>query len=592
MKGKILLFLFALPFFSVGVWMTWSIGSGLSDYFQMKEWQPVQAQLESAGYETHSGDDSNTYEAYARYTYEFGGRRYSNDRVGISSGADNIGDYQTDTGNRLASAMRNGGLITVYVNPEDPQNSIVDRSLRWGLLGFKSIFMLTFGGVGLGLLLWVFLGKKSTDTQQQAASGEPWMAREEWQSGVIKSGSKAAMYGAWIFAALWNLISAPLPFLIYTEVLDKENYLALIGLLFPVVGLGLLTWAIRSTLEWRRFGLAPVTLDPFPGSIGGHVGGTIDVNVPYDPSLNYSLTLTNVHSYVSGSGKNRSRREKAKWQDSQTAHTEHSAKGTRVTFRFEVPDGLNESDVDPDGDSYDLWRLNLKAELPGADIDRSYEIPVYATQTESRSLPEYAIQKAKLAQNKMDDVSVRELVRMSYGARGRSMLFPAGRNLLSGFIGALFGIVFGGVGIFLLTGDHSVVIGGAFSFIGGLILLFSLYSMINSLEIYQEAGVLKTVRRLLGIPIQQSEMQKSNFQRFKKKSTMQTQSGGKHIVHYSVYAVDRSGNKIVLGEGLKGASEAEALMRMVASEFGLPYSAEKARKRASSSDENLLAPGG
>ena len=35
------------------------------------------------------------------------------------------------------------------------------------------------------------------------------------------------------------------------------------------------------TPEWRRFGAAPALLDPFPGAIGGNVGGVIDVNFPY-----------------------------------------------------------------------------------------------------------------------------------------------------------------------------------------------------------------------------------------------------------------------------------------------------------------------
>jgi hypothetical protein len=43
---------------------------------------------------------------------------------------------------------------------------------------------------------------------------------------------------------------------------------ALIRLLFPLVGIWLIACAIRRTREWRRFGAAPVTLDPVPGSIG------------------------------------------------------------------------------------------------------------------------------------------------------------------------------------------------------------------------------------------------------------------------------------------------------------------------------------
>lgn len=590
MKGKWLLFLFALPFFGVGVFMTYSIGSNVSDYIAMKSWQPVEATLQSAGYETFSDDGSSTYEAYARYTYIYDGQTFTNDRVGISGGADNIGDFHTETGNRLSSAMHNRESVIVFVNPENPQDSIAVRSLRWGLVGFKAIFMLTFGGVGLGLMLFTIFSSRFNNKIAEPVTGKPWLANRDWQSPVIKSGSRSTMFVTWFFAVIWNLISAPLPFVIYGEVLDKQNYLALVGLLFPLVGIGMFVWAVRNMLEWRRFGVAPLTLDPFPGSIGGHVGGTVDVNIPYDPSVQYSMTLTNLHSYMSGSGDNRSRRESAKWQDSQVAHAEHSATGTRLTFRFDVPDGLNESEADPQGGSYDLWRMNLTAELPGTDIDRDYEIPVYATRESSRNVPEFSVRQAKSVQNKIDDVAVRKLVTMGYGPNGRSMIYPTGRHLSGGFVGAIFGGIFAAIGGFLVFGGEALIIGIVFGLVGGLILLASLYSVLNSLEIYQDGGYIKTTRRLLGIPINRNELQRSNFRTFSKDSSMRSQSGSKHVIHYSVFAEDNAGHKIVVGEGLKGASEAAALMRLVASQFGLSWRDDDAQNRADSDDENLLKP--
>lgn len=156
--------------------------------------------------------------------------------------------------------------------------------------------------------------------------------------------------GAWLFAGVWNLISAAMPFIAYREVVDKGNYAGLLALVFPLVGIGLLVWAIRRTREWRRFGPAPVSLDPFPGSIGGHVGGTIDLAVPFDPAA-----------------------------------------------RFDVPEGLDESDAVKKNDRHHLWRLNLSAELPGADLDRDYEIPVYATAAASRRLSDRALSEANAA---------------------------------------------------------------------------------------------------------------------------------------------------------------------------------------------------
>jgi hypothetical protein len=377
------------------------------------------------------------------------------------------------------------------------------------------------------------------------------------------------MWFAWGFAALWNAISSPLPFLIYPEVVEKGNMLALIGIVFPLVGIGLLWWAVRRTLEWRSFGPAPVRLDPFPGAIGGHVGGTIDLNRSFDPHARFSLTLTSLHSYVSGSGDNRSRRESPKWQDSQIAHVTSGPRGTRLIFRFDVPDGLNESDAAQEGDAYDLWRLNLRAELPGTDIDRDYEIPVYATGESSRRLPAFSVDAAKAGQRSIDTDAVRSLVRLGQGTGGNTMLFPVGRNVVSGIAGLLFGAMFAGVGWFLVTREDHWFIGGIFGFVGGIIVLSSIYHAFNSLEVIRDGGTLRTVRRLFGVPVKSGEMRRVDFVRFKKKSSMSSQSGSRHVMYYTLYAIDDSGKKLTVGEGFKGASQAEAAADLIGREFGL-----------------------
>lgn len=579
MKGKILVSLFALPFFGVGVWMLWSVSNEFFDAYQMQSWMRVEARLSSAGYRTHSGDDSDTYEAYARYSYTFQGKAYVGSRVSIASGADNIGDYQRDIARELSGAQARGNAIVVYVDPKEPSNSIIDRGIRWGLIGFKSIFLFVFGGVGLGLLVFTWRAPKEKDKNDPMYADKPWLLNNDWQTETIRSSSKASMYGVWAFAAIWNLISAPLPFLIYDEVVTKQNYVALVGLLFTAVGIGMLVWAVRRTLEWKRFGATPVALDPFPGSIGGHVGGTIEIGVPFDAANEFEVTLTNLHHYVSGSGKNRSSKEEAKWQDTLIAHAEPGGRGTRLTFRFDVPADLDASDTDED-DSYYRWRLNLSAELEGTDLDRSYDIPVYATGVQSRHLSNLAVERSREKQESASDKAVLKTVQVINDATGRRMFYPVGRYLGSALGAFIVGGAFAAVGWWLIVEEGQRIFGSVFGGMGALVGIFAFYMMTNSLEVSQDGASIATVRRILGIPIKRSYMRRDAFVKFTKDSSFQSQNGGKHVIYYSIYANDIDGDQVTVGEGFKGESEARAAIRLIARELGLA-----SEERTASRDE-------
>jgi hypothetical protein len=332
----------------------------------------------------------------------------------------------------------------------------------------------------------------------------------------------------------------------------------------------MLAWAIRRTLEWRRFGPTPVTLDPFPGSIGGHVGGTIELNEPFDSANEFQLTLTNLKSYVSGSGKNRSRRESAKWQDMIVAHAESSPSGgTRLTFRFDVPEGLRESDARRQGDSYYLWRLALTAELDGVDLDRSFDIPVYATSTESQRLSRLAVEQGRDKQSARAEKAARDRIRIITGMDGRSLYYPMLRNAWPQLGGFIIGSTFAAIGAYLAVAEGQRLFGAVFGGIGGLVALATVYGMFNSLEVTRDASGFKTVRRWLGIPLRRRHMGRHEFQHFEKHSRFQQQGGGKHVMHYSIYAVDRDGRKLVVGEGFTGDSQAAAAMRLIGQELGL-----------------------
>ena len=234
-----------------------------------------------------------------------------------------------------------------------------------------------------------------------------------------------------------------------------------------------------------------------------------------------------------------------------------------------MPEDLPESDAVRDEDSYTIWRLDLGAELEGANLDRSFDIPVYATATQSHRLSQLAVQRGREKQAARDDAAVRKIVRLVHDASGRRMIYPMGRNFGPSLGGFIVGATFAAAGWWLVIQEGQRVFGSVFGGIGALVAIGTLYSMFNSLEVVRESGGFRTVRRVLGIPVKRSRMGSHEFAEFTKKSSYQTQSGGKHVMHYTIRALDHSGRALVVGEGFRGDNQAEAAIRLIGEELGL-----------------------
>lgn len=559
--------LFALPFLGVGIWAIYSISMTLAEAQAMQGWAPVQARVISASTAEHRDDESTTYRAEATYEYTFQGKTYTASRVGIDTGADNIGDWQASRGRELEAAQREGRSVEAYVDPDAPYSAIIYRDIRWGMVAFKAVFMVAFGIGGLAMLLAApHINLRRGGTPNLLYHAQPWLANAGWQTGEIHSNSKTTMYFTWFFAVIWNAVSAPLPFLLYHEVTEKQNYAALLGLLFPVIGIGLIYLAVRQTLEWRKFGDVPVTLDPFPAAIGGQAGGTFELPVPFDSSHVFNITLSALHSYESGSGKNRSRSERVTWQQSVIGYAEPGLNGTRLQFRFDVPQNLPPSDAAHDGGAYDLWRLSLQADLPGVDVSRDYEIPAYPGTAKSR-IGDRAAQASAAATRTAAERGVQSRIVMENDA----MFYPMGRNLFSGLIGISFGAVFGGVGVFLFMREDAWFGGAIFGGVGLLIMTACAYALANSLTVRRDSmgGGVETVRCLFGIPVKRQYAALDDIVSLAHDSSSSAQKGGRHVKFYRVFGKLKQGGDITLGESFEGEAEADAALAFIREKLGL-----------------------
>jgi hypothetical protein len=200
------------------------------------------------------------------------------------------------------------------------------------------------------------------------------------------------------------------------------------------------------------------------------------------------------------------------------------------------------------------------------------------------------MQRSRDERDSLADGRVRELVQIRHGPMGKSMFYPVGRHPGANIIGLVVGVVFAGAGWFLIVQEGQKIFGGIFGGVGALVALGAFYMMTNSLEVSRDVSSINTVRRWLGIPVSRKSMPRSSFARFQKKSSMKTQSGGRHVIYYAVNMIDHDGNVIVVGEGFKGESEAKAAMRMIAREFGLDAEPVAGEHRAGTEvfDEDVL----
>ena len=297
----------------------------------------------------------------------------------------------------------------------------------WGQAGFLSIFALTFGGVGIGGIVVVLRGRRDAEaalSREALHPDAPWLWREDWAARRITDTSAVEMGFAWAFAILWNLVSGPAAVVGVRAALREGNRAAMIALLFPAVGLGLLVWALRITIRRRRYGTSVLELATLPAVVGHALEGTLRTPAGLRPPEGFRVVLSCIRRVTSGSGRNRSTSERILWQEEHRT----GAGGTGVPVAFAIP-----ADAAPSepvrGDDRTLWRLEVSAEVPGVDYAAGFEVPVF--RTAESTLPRTETEQAVAAQAAVpadyrQPAASRILV--SQTRRGTEIYFPPARN--------------------------------------------------------------------------------------------------------------------------------------------------------------------
>jgi hypothetical protein len=418
-------------------------------------------------------------------------------------------------------------------------------------------FGLVFGTIGFGLLAAAVYGpRKMKEAQRLEAANpdQPWLWREDWAQGRANSQTKSEMIRAWIFSILWNLVSAPVLFIIPKERLAQQPA-SLIGFAFPLIGVALLVWAGRETLRWFEFGKTRFEMNSVPCVIGREVRGAIQAHFSRPPSHSVHLKLSCVNRIVTGSGRDQTTQEKILWReekDVSPAELAPGPTGTSIPVCFHVPVDVRQTDT-TDSRNTILWQLEAEVDVPGVDYQDIFELPVFRTKDTPATEPEDALAAEA---NPPHDFAPTILVHNTPDGR-TEFYFPPARNVAFASGLTAFSALWGGALWFLIAKRAPFIFPLLFGAFELLMLYGSLQLWLGTSRVLIGSGELQVRSGILG----SGRMQTIPFSEISKIQTAITaqQGGGSGTPYYDIQVVQSSGIQITLGKTVRNKHEAESL---------------------------------
>lgn len=280
--------LFGLPFLVGGLFCLWSMTLYPAlEWWQARSWVEADAVIEKAWLKVTRGSEHDSYEVAVDFRYRYRGMAHAGSRHSFVSSSTNIGATgMTQTVERL----KPGQKVSCWVNPDDPHQAVIDRSLpEQTLMGlFFSTPFLVMGVAGVGSLALPFLRqwfatRRRTQLTALVAAGwlPDWVLRPFGDDGDAHANDVALAIaaderlplavGVTFLNLFWNGIVAVF---VYAEVAGLlegdggDGLLALFLIPFIVIGAGMIWMMVKL---WRQTFLPGwvAALNPSPDLDGG-----------------------------------------------------------------------------------------------------------------------------------------------------------------------------------------------------------------------------------------------------------------------------------------------------------------------------------
>ena len=525
-------------------------GAMIVGYVSTSKWVEVAASVHELELTQGSGD-SSTYSVKGRYSYQYNGASYNNDRVSLSVGRDNIGSYWQDLYTSLR-ADRSSNESSVYVNPDNPSESVLDRSFRWESIGFGAIFLIVFGGSG-GFLFWSTFRRLRPRLERLKA--------EKYEGIVCKEKLEA-----WLLAGLGGLfflISTVVLVSNLTALLKGENYVVLVALIFLIASIAMMVMAVKSLLSYRKFGPAPLFLDPEEPGIGGQLGGSFTIRLKENYAYKaYAGNPQYLRATLSCTRLKRGRKSSYRiklWKQDKGVFLQTSSRGIKGVFVFDIPKDCIAAEHIKIAD----WKVEINGDLGSGlgKFERSWDVVVREQAingSSTLSIPAAFVQKSRQASRAFAESSALDQIAVTEEGRFLCIKSRAGRYAIADLLFMVTGGLFAAIGVLSVQADWSP--GYLFLLAGVAMSLSSLYVLGKAVEtkIDTTSWELYSTTSWMSRVLSEKQGKVLDAEQFTIKKVSGNQTGKTHKEYYVLNFESRDGT-IRLADRIKGRKAAEAL---------------------------------
>jgi hypothetical protein len=247
---------------------------------------------------------------------------------------------------------------------------------NWERAALAASIAIACAGAGIGAIWWVRFHARAIDSSERSRAANPdapWMWREDWASGEVRTSARRAANRLTVIAIAWCVATFPIFFIAPHRALRAADYFAIPALIFPLVGVVMLMWAIRLRRSLRRYGESRFVMTSVPGQIGGALTGSIHIDKPLPPGEQVALELECINRTTRGNWHSLTTWDWILWRADQTSISDSSGS---IPVAFMVAADCRPTD-DSNPQSRIVWRLSARAPGAAGGYRAEFEVPVF-----------------------------------------------------------------------------------------------------------------------------------------------------------------------------------------------------------------------